>query len=337
MAVVLSVPALLFPRAVAELLGTPAMAPYLWLLPLGVALAGLYSALQYWSSRQSRFPLVAKSRIVQASAGIGAQLGFGILSITPFGLLLGHMLHQGAGSLGLGLSTWRSERKLLGHVTLNRLIDRLKEYRRFPTYSTVEALANSAGVQLPLLLIAGLALGSEAGFVLLATKVLAVPMQLVGRAISQAYLAQAPEQLRAGHLYPFTVAIMKRLAFYGMPALLTAGLIAPSLSVIFFGPEWDRVGILISWMTPWFMLQLLASPLSMILHVTGRQRSAMVLQLMGVGLRAGVVLVVGLTATAWISEAYAVASALFYALYLLVIGRTLLVCRKNETPASMVR
>lgn len=322
-AMLLMIPALVWPDQIAALIGVPGFASYVWLLPLGVALAGLYSALQYWSSRMNRFPLVARSRLVQAGVGVGTQVGAGALAMAPFGLLFGHMLHQGAGSLRLALTAWRSDRVLLPGVTRKTMTARVCEYRRFPTYSTIEALSNTAGVQLPLLLIASFALGPEAGFVLLAMKVLGVPMQLVGRAISQVYLARAPEKLRAGELYSFTLGIMKPLAALGLPLLAALALVAPWLFSVLFGPEWQRAGVLVQWMTPWFMLQLLSSPLSMILHVTGRQRSAMVLQLVGLLLRSGLVLMVGLEAAEWIGEAYAISGVLFYALYLLVIWNTL--------------
>lgn len=311
---------LLWPQGIAALLGVPRFADYLWLLPLGVLMAGLYAGFQYWASRRRRFGLVARSRLVQAGVGVSTQLGAGAAGMAPVGLLFGHMLYGGAGALGLALSAWRQDAAQFRSLTWARLRARALAYRRFPTYSTVEALSNSAAIQVPVILIAAFAIGPEAGFVLLASRVIGAPMQLVGSAIAQVYLARAPEELRAGRLRAFTFGILRPLALAGIPALTLLALIAPEGFALAFGEEWRRAGVLLQWMTPWFILQLLSSPVSMVLHVTGRTGAAMALQLFGLALRCGAVVAAGLLAPHWVAETYAVTGAVFYGVYLVAIA-----------------
>jgi hypothetical protein len=40
---------------IADLLGVPALAGYLWLLPVGVLLSGAYQVFNYWAVRIRRF------------------------------------------------------------------------------------------------------------------------------------------------------------------------------------------------------------------------------------------------------------------------------------------
>jgi O-antigen/teichoic acid export membrane protein len=317
------IPVLIWPKEIEGMFGVPGFAKYLWLLPLGVASAGIYSALQYWSSRMNRFPLVARSRLVQAGLGVGTQVGLGVLLHSPVGLLFGHMLYKSAGSVGLGLALWKQDRSVLAAVSHTSLVRRISEYRRFPTYSTIEAFSNSSGVQIPLLLIAAFSLGPEAGFVLLAMRVIGAPMQMVGSSITQVYLAKAPGRLRKGELYEFTIAIIKPLVFFGIPLLSLIAILAPAIFEIVFGAEWRRSGVLLQWMAPWFIFQLLASPLSTIFHVTGEQRLAMNLQIFGLLFRGGVVFGVGLFASTWVAEAYAVSGAVFYAIFFFFVVSTM--------------
>jgi O-antigen/teichoic acid export membrane protein len=179
----------------------------------------------------------------------------------------------------------------------------------------VEALSNSAAVQLPVILIAAFAVGPEAGFVLLASRALGAPMQIVGAAISQVYLAQAPAEHRAGRLRTFTLNILGRLALFGIPSLVILALVAPNLFELLFGAEWRRAGTLLQWMTPWFIFQLLSAPVSTVFHVTGYQRTATILQISGLCLRAGMVLVACYWYNNYIAEAYALSGAIFYAIY----------------------
>lgn len=313
------VAALALPNGLLERWGAEKFSPYLWLLPPGVLLAGLYGSAQYWASRKGRFDQIARSRLGQAATGVGTQVAAGLAGWTPGGLLVGHMLYGGAGASGLAILALRRDRTLLQGLSLSGIWDRMVEYKRFPVYSTFEALANSAAIQLPMLLIATLAIGPEAGFVLLATRVMGAPMQLVGRAVSQVYLTRAPEEMRAGHLGGFTLDIVIRLALLGIPGMVLIALAAPSGFRFVFGDEWYRAGILLQWMTPWFILQFLSSPVSMILHVTGRQRTAMALQVAGLMVRTGMVVAAGWLMPNWIAEAYATSGALFYGMYLMIV------------------
>src|SRR5690606_30200369 len=121
----------------------------------------------------------------------------------------------------------------------------------------------------------------------LAMRLLSAPMGLIGNSVAQVYLAEAAEKYHQGELRAFTSKTIIMLAKVGFIPLLLAGIIAPFIVPIVFGDEWHRTGILISWMVPWFYLQLIVSPVSMALHITGNQKIAMLLQITGLIIRGG--------------------------------------------------
>lgn len=312
---------LLAPAWITMQLKQPALLPYLWLVPISVLLAGSYSALQMWFVRHKAFPLIARSRITQSAASAGVQISSGAMGIGPVGLLVGHAMNTGAACLVLG---YRLLKEMPGQAAWPRptcalLRKSFKTYDRFPKYSTWEALCNSAAIQLPVILIAAIAAPEEAGYLMLATYVMQAPMALIGGAVGQVYLSRAAEEHRNGRLDTFTASVLQGLVKAGVGPLLAVGIMAPAAFGLVFGPGWERAGILVAWMTPWFIFQFLASPISMALHVTGHQRAAFVLQVAGLLIR---VLGVWLAAQ-WIldrvSEAYALTGLAFYAAYLLVV------------------
>ena len=309
------------PRAVADFLGKPAIAPHLWLLPLGIWMAGTYSAFQFWATRFQRFTTIARTRVTQAIAGTLTALGLGWVGVTPLGLLLGSMLSVSAGGTSLAFQTLTHDRKYLKEVSLRRLPQTLRTYRRYPVYSTIEAVANATGLQLPMILVSAYA-GSEAGHLMIAMQVLNAPMLLLGSSIAQAYTSRLHSELNANRLAPFTLEILKRLAQVGVGPLLFIGIVGPTFFPIVFGREWVRAGQIAAMLVPWLALQFLASPVSMILHASGKQQWAMILQITGLALRTGAVWLTAVFANQLITPAFAAASALFYALYLAVILRT---------------
>ena len=309
---------ILAPAWVTGILKQPRIEPYLVMLPVGIFLAGAYSALQMWFVRNRQFALIARSRVAQSAASAGTQVGLGALAITPVGLLVGFVMNTGVACIGLGYRFLRDKRSRGAQVAASwtGMTAMAKAYQRYPKFSTFEALFNSAAIQVPIIIIAALASGPEAGYLALAMAVMQAPMALFGTAIAQVFVSKAPAEFRAGRLGSFTAEVFGGLLKAGAGPIIAAGILAPVAFPLIFGATWERAGWLVAWMTPWFVLQLLSSPLSMVLHVVGRQRAALALQLCALVLRVSTVL---LASTWWpemLPEAYALSGFVFYACYL---------------------
>jgi O-antigen/teichoic acid export membrane protein len=320
---ILGILIIFFSENILELLNQESFQDYLWMLPIGVFFAALYDATQFWSSRKKRFSLITKTRIIRAVSGASTQLGFGAIQSSPFGLLLGHMLYSGLGSLGLIRIIWQKERGLLLNVKLTQLRAMGHSYRRYPYASVPESIFNTIGSELPTILIASATLGSEAGFLMLATRVMGLPIGFIGSSIGQVYLAEAPEHLRQNSLVDFTRKTMKKLLLIGTPPILLAGILSPFFFPFIFGDEWGRSGVIMAWLTPYFILQFIVSPISMVLHISNNIELAMWLQLVGMILRVGAVFFAVTFLPGLETEIFAVSSAFFYTLFIVVILRKL--------------
>lgn len=308
---------LLAPQATTRVLGQPAIRPYLWMLPAGVLLVSAYDALQFWASRHRRFGLITKTRVTRAVGGSGTQLAMGIAAPGPLGLMLGQLVYSGLGFGGLAMSVWRCDRAAFKAVSIATLRQVAFRYRHFPCYSVPEALFNTAGAEVPVLIIAAAAAGPEAGFLMLAMRVMGLPMGLIGTSVGQVYLAEAPRKLKEGTLVRFTERTVWALFKLGAPPLTLAGAVSPFLFPFIFGAEWLRAGEIVAWLTPMFILQFVASPISLAPHVLGSVRWAMALQIVGGALRIGSVWAAAQLRPDALVEVYAIASALFYLLALI--------------------
>lgn len=302
--------------------GQPALQLYGWLVPVGIAGLGLYSVMQYWATRARCFTQIAQTRISQAVVGIATSITMGLAGIAPLGLLVGNLLNTSAGSLKLVRSSIKNHTHTFKGLGVQSLKSTLLKYRRYLIYSTPEAFFNTAGIQGPILLVAAYA-GAEAGYLMLATQIIAAPMGLLGGAISQVYVSRAPQALQEGLLATFTRTIMLRLFKLGLLALLPLGILAPWLVPYVLGDDWVRTGKIITWLVPWMLLQFVVSPVSMVLHVTDHHAKSMMLQAFGLVLRLGLVLLVAIAIPQYIVEAYAVSGALFYFAYLYSVNNIL--------------
>ncbi len=297
--------------------------PYAWLVPLGVFLAACNLCLEYWFARTKRFGFLATTKIARAVSGAGAQLGIGYISRWPAGLIVGQVVFSGVGALIQGVRLWLRYRAALRQQSIADLKRLAREYSRFPLLSGPEAIFNKVGVHVPVLIIAALALGPEAGFLMLAMRILSVPVSLLGVSVQQVYLSEAPQQFREKNLQSFTRKIQANLAKVGVLPLLTLGLLAPLLMESIFGAGWERAGWIILWLTPAYILQFVVSPISVALHVVNRTAYASMLQGFGSILRVGAVGVAGIWYPNYLVEFYAISGVVFYALYYLVVSYAL--------------
>ena len=321
----------LLPLSAMSMLGEGAVFRYLWLVPIGVVFGGVYLAMQMWFSRRAQFRSLASSRIVQSSGASGTQIGLGIAGVAPLGLVVGQIVSFVAGAVMLSAMFLRRDRQLLKAVRWSRMKSVLATYQNFPRYSVWEALANTGATHIPILLIAAYAVGPEPGYLGLAMLAFQAPMALLGNAVGQVFFAEAAVAVREGRLADYTLATLNRLIPVILAPAVAIAILAPQACAIVFGSEWERSGILIAWMMPWFVLQFLASPVSTVLHAVGRQRTAMNLQVVGFVGRIGSVLVAGLVVPGFVTEIYALSGGLLYGVYLMIV-----IHAANVVPGDLV-
>jgi O-antigen/teichoic acid export membrane protein len=265
----------LFATPIAAALGVPALADYIWLLPIGVLLAGGCNIFNYWSIRTKSFSNIASTRIRQSLATLVIQLAS--FKLGGLALLVGQIAGQSVGIASLA-------RPALGapafrHVSLLGLKHVALRHRRFPIFSTWEGLSNTAGLQLPPLLFAFLFSPAAAGLYALANRVLSMPMSMIGGAIGQVFFANAAEAHRAGELGPLVAQLHGKLAHIGFPPALLLIFLGPDLFALVFGENWRQAGEFARWMAPWLYLVFVSSPLSTLFAVTGHQKQGLAFQL----------------------------------------------------------
>lgn len=307
--------------AVVRWTNAPGLRPFLWLVPVGFLLGGLYNALNYWALRKRAFGRITRTRVNQSLSGTGTNLTLGLLGLKPVGLLIGTMVSVSAGIGTLAALAWRQDRKAIKAIGPRAMVLGAVRYAKFPLIASWSAVLNTLAFALPMLLISRLFGTDVAGEVALVNRTLGLPLGLIGGAIAQVYFAEGAELAAKApdRLYPLFMRTTKRLAV--VAAIVAAvGLAAPLLFGPLFGPKWNDAGLYALLLTPVFVAQVFGNPLSMTAAIGERQG----LQLFGDALRAGLVVGVfalghqlGLKAPPVLGM-YAGVMAVTYAVYWLV-------------------
>lgn len=289
MTVLSAIIVVLFGAPIAHALNTPVLAPYLWLLPPGLLLLGVYQVLNYWAIRTRAFPAIARTKVTQALGMTAVQLG--AFALGPVALLLGRIVGQAAGVLTLLKTSVLPRRQAFTGIGAREVAEAANRYRRFPIYSTWGGAFNTAGTQLPPLLFAALFSPAIAGIYLLAHRVLAMPMQLLGKAIADVFFSSAAEAKRAGVLGELVCRIHSKLAHIAMPPVLMLALLGPELFAWIFGDAWRQAGVFAQWMAPMVYATFVTSPISTLTSVLEKQIHAIIFQVSLLSLRVAGLLV----------------------------------------------
>jgi O-antigen/teichoic acid export membrane protein len=276
MSVCIAGPMYLYRKEISGLLNTPALAAYILLVPIGTFFAGVYNVFNSLAIRTRQFGPLARSKFSQALVTVIIQLVGSTFG--PAALLTGQAAGHVAGGFSLGLRVMREQWAVIMQVKPAQLRQVAGRYRRFPLFSTWSALFNSAGAQVPTILLASLFGPAVAGTYALANRLLAIPMQLLGRSIANVFFSGAAQARREGRLGALVSNVHARLVHIGMPPAVVLVIAGPEIFLHAFGAQWRQAGQFAQWLAPWLYLVLITSPLSTVFEVLEKQAAGMVFQ-----------------------------------------------------------
>lgn len=263
-------------QSIVEMTNTPGLIRYMWLLPIGLFLTGIYQVFNYWAIRTKAFTAIARTKLTQTLSMVTVQLGG--YTFGPLALLLGQVLGNAAGMINLGTLTIHNRWAVFRSVKLHDVLIAARRYKHFPMFSTLGGALNTAGIQLPPLLFAAMFSTSSAGIFMLTHRVLTMPMQLVGRAIADVFFSRAAEARRHGNMGQLVADIHEKLVHIIMPLVLILILVGPDLFTMVFGSDWRQAGIFAQWMAIFLYFKFITSPLSQIVSILEKQIQGTIFQ-----------------------------------------------------------
>lgn len=279
-------------RAMAEGMGSPALLPWLWLVGPATILMASYVSLTYWLNRQGRYGLMSRNRVLQAGILAIGQVGMGTTIAGSLGLIVGHFLAQTITTLlifsdflgSVKQRNWRAWRLDIAAVA--------RRYVRHPKLLLAAHVADKAAIESPTIAIAALYGPKEAGFFMMAQRIITLPTSLVANAVGDVYRQHATETYRTQRnfslLFLRTLAALSALVVLPIIVLV---LIAPDLFAAVFGQTWRISGEYAQWLAVAAGFQFIFSPLDKGALIVGALRYISIWEYFRVSLMAGVIAV----------------------------------------------
>jgi O-antigen/teichoic acid export membrane protein len=252
-----------FKEPIVDILNSPQIGNYLWLVPPFVFVNGIFLALNSWNSRTKLFRRLSISRISSSVSTIATQIILGILyKKSPTGLITGNLTGQSIATFILAGQIWRDDRSLI-RKSLNwkKMCELLKRYSKFPLVDSFSALMNSISWQLPAFLLAAFFSPTIVGFYSIGFRLLQMPMSLIGSSISQVFFQRASRASSEGTLPILTENVFKILVIIGMFPILVLTIVGSDVFTVIFGEAWAEAGVYTQILGLWAFVWFISSPL----------------------------------------------------------------------------
>lgn len=247
------------------------------LVPAAVAIA-FSQIFQSWAAAEGRYRQLSLMRIAQTAAVTLGQISIGAFYSSATALAVA----QVAGVfLGLAISVYlmppgRFPKKQARATVTNFW----RQYQRFPKLSLPADAINTAAAQLPLLIVTARFGAEVAGLLAMTMRILGAPIGLLGKSILDVFKRHAATsyrergECRDDYVRTFKVLLATSLAF-----CVFMGFFSEQFFALAFGEKWRAAGTIAIWLLPLFALSLIASPLSYMVYIAGKQHIDLVWQI----------------------------------------------------------
>lgn len=223
----------------------------IYCIPIGVFMMTLFNAFNYWFTRDKKFRELSNSKIIQSLGQNGSQVAFGSVGFGFFGLLFGIILGLFTSVFYLFMkdsSMFKGDKS----QTKQNLID----YRDFPLKSAPSGLVNMLANQLPNFFIFGFYGAQILGIFDIITRVLNVPLTMIGVSVSQVFYKKVSDDIKEKReIGAYVKKSTIRLFLIMLIPMSAVFFFGESLFSFFFGEDYRLSGQLAAYFSLFFLVR----------------------------------------------------------------------------------
>jgi O-antigen/teichoic acid export membrane protein len=249
------------------------MGPWFLVIPVGTLFLAIPNIVVSLITREKKFRQIAEAEVSQVGVMSVVRIITGFIwSSTVAGLVGGLLAGNIARMYFLLGRRWSNLSEALRRIHPERARQLAVLYKQFPLYSMPTGLLRVLGSNLPVFLLAILFSPAVVGFYAMATRLIRLPMAVLGESVRRTYMQKAAELNNAGialsdSLLKITLVLAIAGVFIFAPLFFWGG----ELFSIVLGEKWNDAGEYVSILTPWFLMLFVQIPPSVIYIIYQRQ------------------------------------------------------------------
>lgn len=263
---VLTIVVFLFNTQIANILNNPKVATWLYLLPLSIFFTGQNLILREWANRKKNYNLMTFNAILTAISVPIISISVGLTTEGVLGLFLGLLTSQIIPPIMLFIGLNRKDDLGIKYLDFEFIKSRSREYKNFPLYIMPSEFINRFTNQLPVFMLSTYAGTSVVGVYNLCVRMLGLPVQLIGGAISEVFKQKVVEiYTEYDDFESLFIRTAKNLALIALPFAIVVFFFSPFMFSIIFGSGWTNAGYFAQYLIIMFYLRFVVSPLTYVI------------------------------------------------------------------------
>jgi O-antigen/teichoic acid export membrane protein len=243
------------------------------LLAIGLFGTALFAMITSTAVRWELYKQVGQARIFQTVIGGAVQVAAGFGGIGVVGLIAGQIISQAIGISGI----WRAiVRRTRFRTVTRRLPAYFRKYiggqfRHYALYSAPSSVVNRFSSSMVIVLYAMIYDLATVGLLALTFRAANAPMLAVARGLAQVF---QKEYAKSDQFSPRQVVLIFIGALTAIGAIPSAVLafLGPQLFGFVFGVTWEQAGVYAAILSPAFLLQFVAYPLTQSMSLSDNHR-----------------------------------------------------------------
>ena len=271
----------LFKDKIADVLNAPKLASYLWFVPIQVFIIGAFNVFKQWNARKRKFLQLSMAEVTREVAADGMTVGLGLADLaSSSSMIISRIFGQVLSTFTLGLLVLKEDGKfIVDQIRWKKMKAGMREYKKFPQFNLLAEFLSSLSLYLPGILLSAYFSPTTAGYFAMGQSVLRLPVALIGNSIGQVFFQRGAKSYHEGKFTATVEETYKRLTVFGVFPMLVTMIIGKELFTVAFGSEWAQAGVFSQILSLWTLLIFLASPLSIIPNILGKNEVSVILNI----------------------------------------------------------
>lgn len=307
-----------FAPEIAGFLHLPTVWIVSWVIPIAFVGVMMRQVSHYALVRERKFRVLSGTSVTTSLVSVTVQLCTAGLGGAM--LLLGSVIGQWAGSL----HAWWGAKTTRAQGTWSDVRGWALQHWRLPVFMVPQGIAYSIGTNgLPLALAIGFS-STEAGWFALAYRLVTVPVNAVGQALSAAFLSRVSVAYDEGRLGHLVWRLGRMYLRVGLPLAAIASVTTPTLIKPIFGEGWEGAKPLIMILIPASTAAFLANALTNVIFPLREEKVGAAREWILLLSRAGAVWWgINTSNLVWTVAAYATASIVMHVGFMFWVERAI--------------
>ncbi len=280
-----------YPSFVAGILKNDNLRYWLFLIPIFTFLGGLQLILNNIAIKRKLFGVSNLSNIFISSSNSIFSIILGFLGKTEIGLFISRLLSFGLSVIIFFIKRIKIEIYKISSKNLSILKQTAKKYKEFPLFLNTSNFVNMLSMSVFSLLISRYWNVTILGYFSMANATLNLPINMFRKTFQTVYYQRASEFIRnKDQLLKDYKRLIFILILTSIIPIIIVSLWGKDIYVIFLGKNWEQTGKIATYIFPWLIATLIATPSTVIIPVLNLQKYLLVLQIAIFLTRIGIVI-----------------------------------------------